>query len=175
MFRNQVSVRKSYKYIRDKQLSDYQIILSSRIIDMNARSIFLGLVTATLTLAPLTNINSAVATEAVNNHQAYGASTNLIAANNFDYPSGYFKDNTWGVHLSYSGGEYAFERIHVKTQQSIASKEFTKSGNKNHQIYTWKKDGYTYQVSYRPEQPNTIRFEIYHPSGQAILNRLLDK
>ena len=140
---------------------------------MNARRIFLGLVTATVTLAPLANINSAVALERVNNYQPYGAKANLIAANNFDYPSGYFKDNTWGVHLSYSGGEYVFERTHVKTQQSIASRTFTKSGNKNRQIYTWKKDGYTYRVTYRPQQPNTIRFEVYHPSGQAILNRLL--
>jgi hypothetical protein len=140
---------------------------------MKARRIFLGLVSATLALAPMTNINSAVAVEQVNNYQHSGAKANLIAANNFDYPSGDFKDNTWSVHLNYSGEEYAFERIHVKTQQSIASKEFTKSGNKNRQIYIWKKDGYTYQVTYRPEQSNIIRFEIHHPSGQAILNRLL--
>ncbi|BAZ16911.1 hypothetical protein NIES4071_87890 [Calothrix sp. NIES-4071] len=140
---------------------------------MNARGIFFGLFCTTLALAPMTNINSAVAVERVNNYQSYGAKANLIAASNFDYPSGYFKDNTWGVHLSYSGGEYVFERTHVKTQQSIASRTFTKSGNKNRQIYTWKKDGYTYRVTYRPQQSNTIRFEVYHPSGQAILNRLL--
>jgi hypothetical protein len=66
---------------------------------------------------PMNKINSAVAALAVNNYQSYGAKANLIATNNFDYPSSYFKDNTWGVHLSYSGGEYVFERIHVKTQQ----------------------------------------------------------
>lgn len=154
---------------------------------MNARRVFLSLVSATLTLTPLVNIKSATAVEPVNNHQIIqtsGAKANLIANskgvktqvarfNNFDYPSGYFKDNTWGVHLSYSGGEYVFERIHVKTQESVASRAFTKSGNKNRQIYTWKKDGYTYRVTYRPQQSNIIRLEIYHPSGQAILNRLL--
>lgn len=95
------------------------------------------------------------------------------ATNNFDYPSGYFRDDTWAVQLRFNEGEYNFQRIHLKTNQSIFSTDVTKSGDKNRQIYTWKKDGYSYKVSYRPKQSNIIRLEIYHPTGQPILNRLL--
>jgi hypothetical protein len=95
------------------------------------------------------------------------------ATDNFDYPSGYFRDDTWAIQLRFNEGEYNFQRIHLKTNQSIFSTDVTKSGDKNRQVYTWKKDGYSYKVSYRPKQSNIIRLEIYHPTGQPILNRLL--
>ncbi|RUT05040.1 hypothetical protein DSM106972_038610 [Dulcicalothrix desertica PCC 7102] len=103
-----------------------------------------------------------------------GFATPAVAAiQNFDYPSGYYRDNTWAVQLRFNEGEYNFQRIHLQTNQSIFSTDVTKSGDKNRQVYTWKKDGYSYKVSYRPKQPNIIRLEIYHPNGQPILNRLL--
>lgn len=95
------------------------------------------------------------------------------AKDNFDYPSGYFSDGKWAVQLRFNEGEYNFQRIHLATNQSIFSIDVTKSGDKNRQIYTWKKDRYSYKVVYRPKQSNIIRLEIYHPNGQPILNRLL--
>lgn len=101
------------------------------------------------------------------------ATPTVAATQNFDYPSGYYSDNTWAVQLRFNEGEYNFQRIHLQTNQSIFSTDVTKSGDKNRQVYTWKKDGYSYKVSYRPKQPNIIRLEIYHPNRQPILNRLL--
>ncbi|RUS93993.1 hypothetical protein DSM106972_094640 [Dulcicalothrix desertica PCC 7102] len=130
------------------------------------------IITASLTaIALLTSFASVISPASA---EVYLPKTQ-VATNSFDYPSGYFKDVTWGVQLTYNGGEYNFKRIHLETQQSIDISNGRKSGNKNRQVYTWKQDGYSYRVSYRPQQPNIIRLEIYHPSGQAILNRLLYK
>jgi hypothetical protein len=120
-------------------------------------------------IALLTSLTSAISPASA---KAYSAKTQATT-NNFDYPSGYFKDDKWGVQLSYDKGQYKFERIHLETQQLISSSKVTKSGDKNRQFYTWKKDGYSYKVSYRPQQSDIIRLGIYHPSGQPILNRLL--
>jgi hypothetical protein len=128
------------------------------------------IITTSLTaIALLASLTSAISPASA---KVYSAKTQ-INRNNFDYPSGYFRDDKWGVQLSYSKKEYKFERIHLETQQLISSSKVTKYGDKNRQTYTWEKDGYSYKVSYRPQQSDIIRLEIYHPSGQAILNRLL--
>lgn len=101
------------------------------------------------------------------------ATSAQAASDNFDYPEGYFSDRTWAVQLAFNKGEYNFERVNLKTNQLISSMGATKTGNKNRQIYTWRKDKYSYKVTYRPEQLNIIRLEIYNPKGQPILNRLL--
>ncbi len=95
------------------------------------------------------------------------------ASNDFDYPEGDFSDKTWAVQLTLDKGEYKFTRTNLKTKQFIFSTGATKSGDKNRQIYTWKKDGYSYKVTYRPNQLNIIRLQIYYPTGQPLLNRLL--
>ncbi|NJL64573.1 MAG: hypothetical protein HC903_25555 [Methylacidiphilales bacterium] len=128
------------------------------------------ILTASLTaIALLTSLTSVISPVSA---QVYSAKAQATTSN-FDYPSGYFRDDKWGVQLRRYKGVYTFERIHLETQQIIASSQVTKSGDKKRQVYTWKKDGYSYRVSYRPQQRDVIRLEIYHPSGQAILNRLL--
>jgi hypothetical protein len=132
------------------------------------------IITASLTaIALLTSLTSVTSAISPVSAKVYSAKAQANT-NNFDYPSGYFRDDKWGVQLRYDKGQYKFERIHLKTKQIISSSKVIKSGDKNRQVYTWKKDGYSYKVSYRPQQSDIIRLEIYHPSGQAILNRLLN-
>ncbi|AKG23538.1 hypothetical protein [Calothrix sp. 336/3] len=103
-------------------------------------------------------------------------SNSVVAApaQRFSFPTGYFRDGKWAVELRNNDGEYSFNRIHLQTNQSIyISDEARISGTKARQIYTWYKDGYQYRVTFRPNDARTIRLEIYHPNGQAILNRLL--
>lgn len=89
------------------------------------------------------------------------------------YPSGYFKDDQWGVRLEYRNGEFNYfgERFGSADYLELSGAEV--AGNSNRYTYTFRNAGYRYIIAYRPYDEDIVRLQVMDPNGLMILNRLL--
>jgi len=119
-----------------------------------------------IALATILGLSAPAITDiAVGNH--------AVASRGFDYPRGTFTDKEWRVRLSYHDDGYYYKARNLNNGSSIALSHATTSGDKQRQIYTWRHGEYYYQVVWRPNDPNTIRLQVFSRNGNEILDRLL--
>ncbi|MEA5470270.1 hypothetical protein [Spirulina sp. 06S082] len=90
-------------------------------------------------------------------------------------PVGTFVNNTWFVRISYINNAYFYEGNNKNTGDSITLSGATFGGNSNRRTMTWNNGGYRYQVAWQPNDPGTIRVQVFSPNGQRILNQLLSQ
>ena len=91
----------------------------------------------------------------------------------YSYPVGQYIDKEWSVTLSYSNNAYYYYGQNNKNGANITLAGASASGNRQRQVYTWNNSGIRYQVTWRPNDPNTIRVQVIGRNGRLILNRLL--
>lgn len=90
-------------------------------------------------------------------------------------PVGTFVNNTWFIRISYINNAYFYEGNNKNTGDSITLSGATFGGNSNRRTMTWNNGGYRYQVAWQPNDPGTIRVQVFSPNGQQILNELLSQ
>jgi hypothetical protein len=99
-----------------------------------------------------------------------------LAAPRYNYPTGSFTNHEWSVVLTYKHNTYRYKGRYIPKQTNIELVGATPSGTHERQVYTWRNNGLKYQVTWRPNDPSTIRVQVISPtSGKVNLNTLLTR
>jgi hypothetical protein len=101
-----------------------------------------------------------------------------IAAPNHPYYSrdgagGIYADRDWSVELDYSGNTYRYRGVNKRSGEEIVLAGATVSITTKRKIYTWNNVGTRYRVTWQPQDPETIRLQVFTPQGKQLVNRLL--
>jgi hypothetical protein len=102
-------------------------------------------------------------------------SNRVVVADEFNYPTGSFADKEWLVKIYYHDNAYNYKGTYLPKGTGISLIGATTSGNYQRQVYSWRNGDLTYQVAWRPSQPDAIRVLVINNRGGVIFNRLLRK
>jgi hypothetical protein len=91
------------------------------------------------------------------------------------FPSGNFANKNWLITLSYNNNTHQYSGLNLKTGKTLNLSGATVSGDSQRRVYTWNNNGYLYQVSWQPNDPNFIRLKVFAPNKKEVLNELLEK
>ncbi|WP_013321258.1 hypothetical protein [Gloeothece verrucosa] len=91
------------------------------------------------------------------------------------YPSGTFEDSVWSVTINYSNNVLSYEGKNKQNGNNLSLRGAKVGGDAQRRVYTWVNGDTTYQVAWRPSDPNFIRVQVFDSKGKETLNRLLKK
>lgn len=108
-----------------------------------------------------------------------GSSGNNIGNNstiysNSQFPSGKFRNSKWEITLWKRNGRIYYQGRSRTTPASLYLENGSTSGTSRRKIYTWKNGTYSYQVIWRPNDPNYIRLRVFTPRRE-ISNQILSR
>lgn len=89
-------------------------------------------------------------------------------------PIGTFQDDTWEVSLSTVDGEYYYRGRALGSSDVLALSNVELGGTPSRRIYRWYNGNYTYQIVWRPADPDFIRLQVFEDDIE-LLNRLLER
>jgi len=89
-------------------------------------------------------------------------------------PIGTFQDDAWEVSLSMAYGEYYYRGRALGSSDILELSNVELGGTPSRRIYRWYNGNYTYQVVWRPTDPDFIRLQVFEDDIE-LLNRLLER
>jgi len=90
-------------------------------------------------------------------------------------PIGTFQDDAWEVSLSMAyGEEYYYRGRALGSSDILELSNVELGGTPSRRIYRWYNGNYTYQIVWRPTDPDFIRLQVFEDDIE-LLNRLLER
>jgi hypothetical protein len=87
--------------------------------------------------------------------------------------TGCYRDSQWQITVYRQNGSYYYYGKHNESDREIRLPNARISQAGSRRIYTWNNRGTRYQVVWQRRDPDFIRVRVTAPSGQEILNRLI--
>ena len=103
--------------------------------------------------------------------QYFNAKSSTISSNS-QFPTGKFRNRKWEITLWKRNARIYYQAKSRTTPASLYLDNGNTSGTSRRKIYTWKNGIYSYQVIWRPNDPNYIRLRVFTPRRE-LLNQLL--
>lgn len=89
--------------------------------------------------------------------------------------SGQFSNNQWAVVVQQEGNSYRYTGTDLSNGNEISLSGGRISGTSERRIYTWDNGGYLYQIAWRPNDPNTLRLQVFNPRGKELVDSVLNR
>ncbi|MCC5896956.1 MAG: hypothetical protein JJU32_03430 [Phormidium sp. BM_Day4_Bin.17] len=89
-------------------------------------------------------------------------------------PLGSFRDSQWDVSLFMDRGQYYYRGQARGSRDYLQLRDVEFAGTNDRRVYRWYNANYTYQVVWRPTDPNFIRLQVFE-NNVELLNRLLER
>ena len=105
--------------------------------------------------------------------QYFNTKSSTISSNS-QFPTGKFRNRKWEITLWKRNARIYYQAKSRTTPASLYLDNGNTSGTSRRKIYTWKNGIYSYQVIWRPNDPNYIRLRVFTPRRE-LLNQLLSR
>ena len=143
------------------------------IINLRNRSISRRSVRSARRLRILPKSWNTVAKARIVKTQYFNVNNSTIYSNS-QFPSGKFRNSKWEITLWKRNGRIYYQGRSRTTPASLYLENGSTSGTSRRKIYTWKNGTYSYQVIWRPNDPNYIRLRVFTPRRE-ISNQILSR
>ncbi|USR92287.1 hypothetical protein NEA10_06075 [Phormidium yuhuli AB48] len=89
-------------------------------------------------------------------------------------PLGSFRDSQWDLSLFMDRGNYYYRGQARGSREYLELWNVEFAGTPDRRVYRWYNANYTYQVVWRPADPDFVRLQVFE-NNREILNRLLER
>lgn len=91
------------------------------------------------------------------------------------FPVGTFEDAQWSITLDYYNNALSYFGMNKRTNQTLDLRGAKTAGTPQRRLYIWINGDTTYQITWQPSDPNTVRLQVFDGRKREVLNRLLHR